>query len=77
MKYYVGIHTESAHEVPVLKKVRKIKSVEEAFRVYGFYDVIAKLNTGSEIALKKIVTEDINGIESVRGASTLILGSKE
>ncbi len=42
---YVGIHTESAHEIPFLKKVEQIKSVEEAFRVYGFYDVIAKLNT--------------------------------
>ena len=73
MKCYVGIHTESAHEVPVLKEVRQIKSVEEAFRVYGFYDVIAKLNTCSKSALNKIVAEEINGIESVRGASTIIL----
>ena len=69
---YVGIHTESAHEVPVLQKVRQIKSVKEAFRVYGFYDVIVKLNTKSESALKT-VSEEINGIESVRRASTLIL----
>ncbi len=73
---YVGIHTESAHEMPVLEKVRQIKSVEEAFRVYGFYDVIAKLNTESEKSLKS-VTEEISRIESVREASTLLLDLKE
>ena len=74
---YVGIHTKSAHEVPVLKKVRQIKSVEEAFRVYGVYDVVAKLKTCSKSALKKIIADEINEIESVRGISTILLESKE
>ena len=73
---YVGIHTESAHEVSALQKVRQIKSVEEAFRVYGLYDIIAKLKTSSKSKLKKIIAEEINGIESVRGTSTMLLKSK-
>lgn len=73
---YVGIHTVSAHEVHVLKKVRKIKGVTEAFRVYGMYDIIAKLETDSRKDLKKVVAEEINEIDKVRGTSTMFLKSK-
>ncbi len=72
---YVGIHTESAHEVPVLKKVRRIKGVEEAFRVQGkwrWYDIIAKMKTDNKAELTKIVAEEIKGIRSVQGAYTLL-----
>lgn len=72
---YVGIYTESAHELPVLQKVRQIKSVEEAFRVHGkwrSYDVIAKMKTGSRRELAKKVAEEIKGITSVQAAYPFI-----
>ena len=74
---YVGIHTESAFEVPVLKKVKQIEGVTEAYRVYGIYDILAKLKTNRKCELKKIVAEEIIEIERVRGVTTIILELNE
>ncbi len=69
---YVGIHTVSAHEVPVLKKVRQTIGVKEAFRVYGLYDIMAKLETDNIVNTEK-TAEEINGIDFVRGTTTMLI----
>ena len=74
---YVGIHTESAHEIPVLKQVRQIKGVKEAFRIYGLYDILAILKTSSKSKLEKIVNQEINEIKSVRATNTMLLKSEK
>jgi len=74
---YVGIHTESAHEVPVLKKVRCLDNVEEAFRVYGLYDIVVKVNAETKDDIKQIIKEKIEEIESVRATSTILLMPKD
>ncbi|MCW3997684.1 MAG: Lrp/AsnC ligand binding domain-containing protein [Candidatus Bathyarchaeota archaeon] len=74
---YIGIHTVSGHEVRVLKKVKQINNVEEAFRIYGLYDIIVKLKAKTKDDIKQIVTRKIDEIDKVRATSMIILKTKE
>ena len=40
---FVLINAEIGSEADVLKELRKVEGVEEAYSVYGVYDVIAKV----------------------------------
>ena len=69
-KAFVLIHTETGKENDVLKELKKIEGVEEAFIVYGGYDIVAKLVAKNIEKLKEIVysgrLKKIDGIFSTR-----------
>lgn len=53
---YVLINVETGSEEKVLGEVRKVPNVKECHRLYGIYDVIAKVEADSMDGLKEIVT---------------------
>jgi DNA-binding Lrp family transcriptional regulator len=53
---YVLINVETGSEEKVLEEVRKVPNVKECHRLYGIYDVIAKVEADSMDGLKEIVT---------------------
>ena len=69
-KAFVLIHTETGKENDVLKELKKIEGVEEAFIVYGGYDIVAKVVAENIEKLKEIVysgrLKKIDGIFSTR-----------
>ncbi len=72
-KAFVLINTEIGSESDVLKDLRKIEGVEEAFAVYGVYDIIAKVGAESMDKLKEIVTWRIRRLDKVRSTLTMII----
>jgi DNA-binding Lrp family transcriptional regulator len=69
---YVLINTELGSETDVLTNVRKVEGVEEAFSVYGTYDIIARVKTETMDRLKEIVTWRIRRLDKVRATLTLM-----
>jgi len=68
---FVLINTETGSVGDVLKDLKKVEGVDEAFIVYGVYDIVAKVNAESMDQLKEIVTWHIRKIDRVR--QTLIM----
>ena len=71
---FVTVQTEGGgKEKEVLEKIRKTKGVQEAFIVYGAYDIIAKVVAESEDELRIIVSKDIRKIKAVNSTGTMIV----
>ena len=56
-----------------LEDLKKIEGVEEAYSVYGVYDIIAKVSAESMDKLKEIVTWRIRRLDKVRSTLTMII----
>ena len=52
---FVLIATEAGSEAEVLKDLRRIEGVEEAFTVDGVYDIIVRVKAGTMDQLKEII----------------------
>jgi DNA-binding Lrp family transcriptional regulator len=73
---FVLISTRTGSETDVLKKVRAIDGVEEAFVVYGVYDIVAKLKADTMGELKEIVLQCIRKRSSITSTLTLIVAEE-
>lgn len=70
---YVLINVEPGMEEKVLADVRSAPNVKECHRVYGVYDMIARVEADSLDRLKEIVTWKIRRLEGVRSTLTAIV----
>ncbi|HDM23545.1 Lrp/AsnC family transcriptional regulator [archaeon] len=69
---YVLINTEIGAEKEVLEQLKKIPEIEEAYIVYGVYDIIAKINADNIESLKNIIRWKIRTIDKVRSTLTML-----
>ncbi|HLE75312.1 MAG TPA: Lrp/AsnC ligand binding domain-containing protein [Candidatus Bathyarchaeia archaeon] len=72
-KAFVLINVESGSEDEVLKDLKKIEGVEEAYFSYGVYDLITKIKADTMEKLKEMVTRKIRALSKVRSTLTLIM----
>ena len=70
---YVLINVEPGAEEEVLKEVRKVPNVKECHRIYGIYDMIAKVEADSMDRLKEIITWKIRRLSGVRSTITTMV----
>jgi DNA-binding Lrp family transcriptional regulator len=70
---FVLLNVETGSEDNVLKQIRKIGVVEEAYVSYGVYDVILKVKADTMEELKEAVTHKIRTVNQVKSTVTLIL----
>jgi len=70
---FVLINVESGSEDEVLKELKKIEGVEEAYFSYGVYDLITKIKADTMENLKDMVTRRIRSLNKVRSTLTLIM----
>jgi len=70
---FVLINAEIGAEDEVLNELRKIKSVKEAYIVYGVYDIVAKVEAESMDKLKDMVSWHIRRLDKVRSTLTMIV----
>ena len=70
---YVMIIVELGSEEKVLEEVRKIPEVKECHRIYGVYDMIAKVEAESLDNVKQVVTLKIRRLPGVRSTLTTIV----
>jgi DNA-binding Lrp family transcriptional regulator len=71
---FVLINTEIGCSIAgILKELKKVEGVDEAFAVYGVYDIIARVRAESMGSLKEIVTWHIRTLDKVRTTLTMIV----
>ena len=70
---FVLINVESGSEDEVLRELKKIEGVEEAYFSYGVYDLITKIKADTMESLKDMVTRRIRALNKVRSTLTLIM----
>jgi len=70
---FVLINTEIDGVEEILEAVKKVEGVEEAYNLYGVYDIVAKIKTETMDELKEIVTWHIRRINRVRSTLTMIV----
>jgi DNA-binding Lrp family transcriptional regulator len=70
---FVLVNTEIGSEADVLKDLKKVEGVEEAFAVYGVYDIIARVKADTMDKLKEIVTWRVRRLDKVRSTLTMIV----
>ena len=72
-KAFVLINTEPGMEDEVLKELKRIAGVNNAYCSYGVYDIIAKVEAESLDKLKDLITRRIRVLSKVRSTLTLII----
>jgi len=70
---FVLINTEIGSEADVLKDLKKVEGVDQAFAVYGVYDIIARVKADTMDRLKEIVTWRVRRLDKVRSTLTMIV----
>jgi len=70
---FVLVNTEIGAENEVMKTIKKVEGVDEAYAVYGVYDVVAKIKADTMDKLKEIVTWHVRRLDKVRSTLTMIV----
>ncbi|MEM2098440.1 MAG: Lrp/AsnC ligand binding domain-containing protein [Candidatus Bathyarchaeia archaeon] len=70
---FVLINTEIGSESEVLKDLKKVEGVDDAFAVYGVYDIVARVRADTMDKLKETVTWRIRRLDKVRSTLTMIV----
>jgi len=69
---YVMVTSKSDYAEEVMKELKKIPGVKEAYQLYGVYDIIIKIGAESMIELKEIISLRVRKLEKIRSTLTLI-----
>jgi DNA-binding Lrp family transcriptional regulator len=73
---YILVNVEGGTEDNVLRQVKSISGVAEAYVSYGVYDLIVKVKADSMQELKDVVTHKIRQIKNVQSTLTLLMTEK-
>ncbi len=76
-KALVCITTDLNSTEEVLKKLRACNDVEEAYMVYGVYDIIAKVKGDSVDKLKQVVANQLATVSNVQQTLTMVVAEAE
>ena len=76
-KALVCITTDMDSADDVLKRLKTCEGVEEAFRVHGVYDIIAKIKGDSGDKLKRVLNDKILGLEKIQKTLTMMIAEPE
>ena len=68
---YVVLHCEKGQEYSTLKNICKISEVKDADVVFGFYDVVCRIESSSEEVLQDTITRTIRRLPSIKTSMTL------
>lgn len=74
---YVVIHTDKGREYEVLRNLGHIPEVKEADVVFGFYDVLCKIESESHPSLEKVITKGIRSLPFIKTSMTLNVISEQ
>jgi len=73
---YVLLNTEIGAEADVLKALKKIEGVQEAFNLLGIYDIIARVKADTTDKLTYIINHKLQ-ISRVHSKLTVIVTENE
>lgn len=70
---FVLINAEIGSEGEILKELKKLESVKEAYLVYGVYDIVAKIEADTMEKLKEFTSFKVRRLNKVRSTLTMIV----
>jgi DNA-binding Lrp family transcriptional regulator len=68
---YIIIHCDPAEIYYVIRNLKYISEVKEANDVFGYYEVVCKVEAESQHDLEKIITSKIRKIKHIISTMTL------
>ncbi len=74
-KAFVMINVDTGTETEVMKELRNIQGVTEVHFVFGVYDIVVKVEAGSQSMVKEIITSKIRRLDKVRSTLTMMVVS--
>ena len=69
---FILVNTEVGSESKVVKSLRKIEAVKEAYLIFGVYDIVAKVEAETMENLKEIIKHKVRKQDKVHSTLTLI-----
>jgi len=72
-KAFIFMNIDAGAENEILKKLREVPEVKEAYFVYGVYDVVVKIETESMDRLKDVITRKVRSLDKIRSTLTTIV----
>lgn len=73
---YVLLNTEIGSEKTVLKALKALDGVEEAYNLWGVYDIIVNISAKNMEELKHIITHEFDSIGQISSKLTMITSEK-
>ncbi len=70
---FVLINAEIGSEDQVVKELKSVPQVKEAYMVYGVYDIVAKVSADTMDKLKEIITWKVRHLNKVKSTLTMIV----
>lgn len=70
---FVLINTEAAASKKVMEALKEVDAVEEAYMVYGIWDIVARIEASTVGKLKEIVSWRLRRLDGVRSTQTMIV----
>ena len=70
---FILISTELGSETDVLKELKKIDETKEAHKVYGVYDIIARIEADTMENLKDVISLKVRRISRIRSTVTMTI----
>lgn len=71
-KAYVLMSCKMGSEKAVISELKSIENVKEVHGTLGLYDIIAKLEAGSDEKIKQTITEKIRKMDKIGSTMTLM-----
>jgi DNA-binding Lrp family transcriptional regulator len=68
---YIIIHCEPEETYYVIRNLKYIPEVKEATDVFGYYEVVCKVEANSQSELEKVITSKIRKIKHIISTMTL------
>ena len=69
---FVLINTETGSEDEVLGALKKIDAVEEAYVVFGVYDLVARVKADTMQKLRETVSWQVRRLDKIKSTITLV-----
>jgi len=69
---YVLINCELGSEEAIVQLLKGLEGVKEVHEIFGSYDIIAKVETGTMAKLRETITWKIRQIDMIRSVMTLM-----
>jgi len=70
---FIFINSEVSSEDEVVKALRKMQDVKEAYVVYGVYDIVAKVESDTIGKLKEVIASKVRRVNGVRSTLTMVV----
>jgi len=67
------IKSDLGAEIDVLKEIREIPEVRKAYTIYGVYDLIIRVETGTSDDLKELIQQKLRIIQNVQSTLTMVI----